>query len=154
MLLTSLVLKIWFIWPLIFFRRPIVLCFKAISQCSYRSTYLLLSTVLPLPNPHIPQCIVLRHLRLRWVLKTERRIHFGHFVGACVSMVCWSASDIFRELFTFNTSICRLFFGAEWHIYGVLRSTNVFFKVSRHFYVESEFIVASLSPWRGQSFLS
>ena len=31
-------------------------------------------------------------------------------------------------------------------IYWVLRSANVFFKVSRHFYDESEFIVASLSP--------
>ena len=36
---------------LIFFRRPIVLCFKAISQCSYRSTYLLLSTVFAPPKP-------------------------------------------------------------------------------------------------------
>ena len=39
-------------------------------------------------------------------------------------------------------------------LYWVLRSTNVFFKVSRHFYDESEFIVPSLSPLRGQSFLS
>ena len=39
-------------------------------------------------------------------------------------------------------------------VYWVLRSTNLFFKVSRHFYDESEFIVASLSPLRGQSFLS
>ena len=39
-------------------------------------------------------------------------------------------------------------------VYWVLRSTNVFFKVSRHFYDQSEFIVASLSPLRGQSFLS
>ena len=39
-------------------------------------------------------------------------------------------------------------------IYWVLCSTNVFVKVSRHFYDESEFIVASLSPLRGQSFLS
>ena len=39
---------------LIFFRRPIVLCFRAISQCPYRFTYLLLSTVFTLPNPHIP----------------------------------------------------------------------------------------------------
>ena len=39
-------------------------------------------------------------------------------------------------------------------VYWMLRSTNVFFKVSRHFYDESEFIVASLSPLRGQSFLS
>ena len=36
-------------------------------------------------------------------------------------------------------------------VYWELRSTNVFFKVSRY---ESEFIVASLSPLRGQSFLS
>ena len=39
-------------------------------------------------------------------------------------------------------------------VYWVLRSTNMFFKVSRYFYDESEFIVAPLSPLRGQSFLS
>ena len=39
-------------------------------------------------------------------------------------------------------------------VYWVLRSTNVFFKVSRHFYDESQFIVASLWSLRGQSFLS
>ena len=39
-------------------------------------------------------------------------------------------------------------------VYWVLRSTNMFFKVSRYFYDESEFIVPSLSPLRGQSFLS
>ena len=39
-------------------------------------------------------------------------------------------------------------------VYYVLRSTNVFFKVSCDFYDESEFIAASLSPLRGQSFLS
>ena len=36
-------------------------------------------------------------------------------------------------------------------VYWVLRSTNMFFKVSRYFYDESEFSVASLSPLRGQS---
>ena len=50
-----------------------------------------------------------------------------------------------------NTSICFL---EPNDIYWVLRSTNVFFKVSRHFYLESEFIVALLSPLRGQSFIS
>ena len=39
-------------------------------------------------------------------------------------------------------------------VYWKLRSTNVFFEVSRYFSAESEFIVASLSPLRGQSFLS
>ena len=39
-------------------------------------------------------------------------------------------------------------------VYWVLRSTKMFFKVSRYFYDESEFIVASLSPLRGYSFLS
>ena len=39
-------------------------------------------------------------------------------------------------------------------VYWVLHSTNMFFKVSRYFYDESEFIVASLSTVRGQSFLS
>ena len=44
---------------------------------------------------------------------------------------------IFCELFTFTTNICRLF-----EVYWELRSTNVFFKVSRYFSDESEFIVA------------
>ena len=39
-------------------------------------------------------------------------------------------------------------------VYLVLRSANMFFKVSIYLYDESEFIVASLSPLRGQSFLS
>ena len=39
-------------------------------------------------------------------------------------------------------------------MYWVLHSTNMFLKVSRYFYDESEFIAASLSPLRGQSFLS
>ena len=39
-------------------------------------------------------------------------------------------------------------------VYWELRSTNVFLKVSRYFSDESEFIVASLSLLRGQSFLS
>ena len=60
---------------------------------------------------------------------------------------------IFCELFTFSTSICRLFLEVN-DVYWVLRSTNMFSKVSRYFYDESEFIVASLSPLRGQSFLS
>ena len=59
----------------------------------------------------------------------------------------------FCELFTFTTSICGCFLELN-DVYWALRSTNVFFKVSRHFYDESEFIVASLSPLIGQSFLS
>ena len=39
-------------------------------------------------------------------------------------------------------------------VYWELRSPNVFFKVSRYVSDENEFIVASLSPLRGQSFLS
>ena len=39
-------------------------------------------------------------------------------------------------------------------VYWVLRDTDMFFKVSRYFYDKSEFIVASLSPLRGQSFFS
>ena len=39
-------------------------------------------------------------------------------------------------------------------VYWAVRSTNLFFKVSRYFYDESEFIVTLLSPLRGQSFLS
>ena len=38
--------------------------------------------------------------------------------------------------------------------YWVLRSTNMFLEVSRYFYDESEFTVTSLSPLRGDSFLS
>ena len=55
-----------------------------------------------------------------------------------------SHRGIFCELFMFTTSICRLTF----------LELNVFFKVSRHFYDASNFIVAWLSPLRGQSFLS
>ena len=55
-----------------------------------------------------------------------------------------SQRGIFCELFMFTTSICRLTF----------LELNVFFKVSRHFYDASNFIVAWLSPLRGQSFLS
>ena len=39
-------------------------------------------------------------------------------------------------------------------VFWELRSTNVFFKVSKYLSDESEFIVASLSPLRGPSFLS
>ena len=39
-------------------------------------------------------------------------------------------------------------------VYLVLRSANMFFKVSFYLFDESEFIAASLSPLRGQSFLS
>ena len=39
-------------------------------------------------------------------------------------------------------------------VYWELRSTNVFLKVSRYFYDESEFMAAALSPLRGKSFLS
>ena len=39
-------------------------------------------------------------------------------------------------------------------VYWVLRSTNMFFKVSRYFYNESEFVVPSLLPLKGQSLLS
>ena len=39
-------------------------------------------------------------------------------------------------------------------VYWVLRSTSMLFRVSRYFYDESEFIVDSLSPLRGQSSIS
>ena len=78
----------------------------------------------------------------------------GHFVCACVKTVCWSATEAssincLRSLPAFAGRFLELN-----DVYWVLRSTNVFFKVSRHFYDQSEFIVASLSPLRGQSFLS
>lgn len=65
-----------------------------------------------------------------------------------------SHRGIFCELVTSTNSICRPLILELNVVYRVLRSTNVFLKVSRHFYGESEFIVASLSPLRGQFFLS
>ena len=59
----------------------------------------------------------------------------------------------FCELFTFSTSISSCFLDLS-DVYWVLRSTNVIFNVSWYFYDESEFIVASLSPLIGRSFLS
>ena len=78
----------------------------------------------------------------------------GHFVCACVNTVCWSTTEAFsvnclRSLSAFAGCFLELT-----DVYWVLRSSKVFLKVSRHFYDESEFIVASLSPLRGQSFLS
>ena len=78
----------------------------------------------------------------------------GHFVCTCVNMGCWSATEAFsvnclRSVPAFAGCILELN-----DIYWMLRSTNMFFKVSRYFYDESEFIIASLSPLRGQSFLS
>ena len=78
----------------------------------------------------------------------------GHFVCACVNMGCWSATEAFsvnclRSVPAFAGCFLELN-----DIYWMLRSTNMFFKVSRYFYDESKFIVASLSPLRGQSFLS
>ena len=67
-------------------------------------------------------------------------------------MVCYGISGVvncLRSLPAFVGCFLELT-----DLYWVLRATNVFFKVSRHFYDESEFIVASLSPLRGQSFLS
>ena len=58
-------------------------------------------------------------------------------------MICLRSLPAFAGCFLELNDVC-------WE----LRSTNVFFKVSRYFSDESEFIVASLSPLRGQSFLS
>ena len=60
-----------------------------------------------------------------------------------ISVNCLSSSSAFAGCFLQLNDV-----------YWVLRSTDVFFKVSWYFYDESEFIVASLSPLRGQSFLS
>ena len=78
----------------------------------------------------------------------------GHFVCACVNIVCWSATEAFsvnclRSLRAFAGCFLELN-----NVYWELRSTNVLFKVSRYFADESEFIVASLLPLRGQSLLS
>ena len=78
----------------------------------------------------------------------------GHFVYACVNMGCLRATEAFsvnclRSVPAFAGCFLELN-----DVYWVLRSTNMFFKVSRYFYDESEFIVAPLSPLRGQSSLS
>ena len=61
---------------------------------------------------------------------------------------------IFYELFIRSVPAFASCFLERNDVYWVLRSTNVFFNVSWYFYDDSEFIVASLSPLRGQSFLS
>ena len=73
---------------------------------------------------------------------------------ACVNMSCRSATEAFslnclRSVPEFAGCFLELN-----DVYWVLRSTNVFFNVKWYFHDESEFIVASLSPLRGQSFLS
>ena len=78
----------------------------------------------------------------------------GHFVCTCVNMACWSATEAFsmnclRSVPAFAGCFLELN-----DVYWVLHSKNVFFKVSWYFYDESDFIVASLLPLRGQSFLS
>ena len=78
----------------------------------------------------------------------------GHFVYACVNMGCWRATEAFSVNCLHSVpAFAGCFLGLN-DVYWVLRSTNMFFKVSRYFYDESEFIVPSLSPLRGQSFLS
>ena len=77
----------------------------------------------------------------------------GHFVCACVNIGCWSATEAFsvnclRLVLAFAGCFLELN-----GVYKVLRSTNMFFKISWYFYDESEFILASLSPLRGQSFI-
>ena len=72
----------------------------------------------------------------------------GHFVCACVNSATEAFSvNCLRSVPAFAGCFLELN-----DVYWVLRSTNMFFKVSRYFYDESEFIVASLSPLRGQFF--
>ena len=77
----------------------------------------------------------------------------GNFVCACVNIGCWSATEAFsvnclRSVPAFAGRFLELN-----DVYWVLHSTNMFFKVSWYFYDESEFILASLSPLRRQSFI-
>ena len=85
----------------------------------------------------------------KWSLWTE-----GHFVCTCVNMGCWSATEAFSVNCLCSVPALAGCFLELNDVYWMLRSTNMFFKVSRYFYDESKFIVASLSPLRGQSFLS
>ena len=78
----------------------------------------------------------------------------GHFVCTCVNMGCWSATEAFSVNCLCSVPALAGCFLELNDVYWMLRSTNMFFKVSRYFYDESKFIVASLSPLRGQSFLS
>ena len=89
----------------------------------------------------------------------------GHVVGYKLSRVALGtrmAQPAFLNRFSVNSLRSMPLFADLFascflelnDLYWVLRSTNLFFKVSRHFYDESEFIVASLSPLRGQSFIS
>ena len=60
---------------------------------------------------------------------------------------CWRGTEVFsvnclRSLLAFAGCFLELN-----DVYWVLRSTNVFFKVSRHFYDESEFIQGRCRPW-------
>ena len=70
------------------------------------------------------------------------------------NMGCQSATEAFSVNWVRSVPAFAGCFLELNDVYWVLRSTNMFFKVSRYFYDESEFIVASLSPLRGQSFLS
>ena len=78
----------------------------------------------------------------------------GHFVCACVNMGCWSATEAFSVNCLRSVPAFAGCFLDLNDVYWALRSTNMFFKVSRCYYDESEFIVAPLSPLRGQSSLS
>ena len=78
----------------------------------------------------------------------------GQFVCACVNIVCTALSvevsaNCLRSLQAFAGCFLELN-----DVFWELRSTNVFLKVSRYFYDESELLVGALLPLRGQSFLS
>ena len=76
----------------------------------------------------------------------------GQFVCACVNIVCTALSvevsaNCLRSLQAFAGCFLKLN-----DVFWELRSTNVFLKVSRYFYDESELLVGALLPLRGQSF--
>ena len=75
----------------------------------------------------------------------------GHFVCACINMVCWRAVEEAQRHFLWIVYVHYRHLQAVFlelnDVYWVLRSSNVFFKVSRHFYDESEFILGRCRPW-------
>ena len=125
---------------------PKIGCLHLRTACSHRHIF----DTVKLPSGYLQSgCIQEMVAYKKWSLWTG-----GHFVCTCVNMGCWSATEAFsvnclRSVPAFAGCFLELN-----DVYWMLRSTNMFFKVSRYFYDESKFIVASLSPLRGQSFLS
>ena len=72
----------------------------------------------------------------------------GHFVCACVSMGCWSAAEAFSVNYLRSVPAFAGCFLELNDVYWMLRSTNMFFKVSRYFSDETEYCsLARCHPW-------